>query len=56
MTSTNTLFFKVIFRNRYRADTGARFLEGLYTKKVRKNIFSGGCVDTTFFAVSGCRL
>ena len=36
MTPTKTLFVKVIFGNRYRAHTGARFLEGTTTKKVRK--------------------
>ena len=54
MTSNLTCFFNAIFTNCYRAHTGARFLQSQATKKEGKILIFFGCLDTSFFAVSGC--
>ena len=54
MTSNLTCFFYAIFTHGYRAYTGARFLQSHATKKEGQILIFFGCLDTTFFAVSGC--
>ena len=43
--------FRTFSGNRHHSNTGARFWEGLYTKKVRKNVICLWGFEMSFFVI-----